>query len=96
MSEPDDGPKLSGPVFWDIVCRLGNAGPQWRPEADKVEEELTAYMRKLYPQAPSNVAGNYARAFVTKALQAAAAARASGRTMLADRKWPSARSKGAA
>ena len=78
MSESDDGPKLSGPVFWDVVCRFGNAGPQWRPEADKVEEELTAYMRQLYPQAPSNVAGNFARAFVTKALQAAAAARASG------------------
>ena len=76
MSEQDSGPKLSGPMFWDVVRRLGNAGPQWRPEADKVEAELTAYMRKLYPQAPSNVAGNYARGFVTKALQVAAAARA--------------------
>ena len=78
MNEQDDGPKLSGPVFWDIVCRLGNAGPQWRPEADKVEGELVEYMRNLYPQAPSNVAPNYARMFVHKALQAAAAARASG------------------
>ena len=76
MSEQDDGPKLSGPVFWDIVCRLGNAGPQWRPEADKVTAELSEYMRKLYPAAPSNVAGNFARAFVHKALQAAAQARA--------------------
>ena len=41
MSEQDSGPKLSGPMFWDVVRRLGNAGPQWRPEADKVEAELT-------------------------------------------------------
>ena len=75
MSEPDD-PKLSGPVFWDLVVRFGNAGPQWRPEADRVEAELVAYMKALYPAAPSTVAGNYARAFVHKALQAAAQARA--------------------
>ena len=76
MSESDDGPKLSGPIFWDVVCRLGNAGPQWRPEADKVEKELTEYMRELYPRAPSNVPENYAKQFVRKALQAAAQARA--------------------
>ena len=69
---------MNGPIFSELVCRLGNAGPQWRPTADKITEELVTYMRTLYPNAPSRVPEDYARAMVTRALQVAAQTRASG------------------
>jgi hypothetical protein len=64
------------PTLVELAVRLGNAGPQWRPEADLAVAELTAYMRQLYPKAPEGVAENYAHGLVRQALRMAAQARA--------------------
>ena len=43
---------MTTPTLVELAVRLAAAGPQWRPEADLVAAELTAYMRQLYPKCP--------------------------------------------
>ena len=46
---------MTTPTLAELALHLANAGPQWRPEADRIAAELVTAMRQLYPKAPEGV-----------------------------------------